>query len=396
MTEQPPGNTPPPPGGNPPPPPPPAGGYPPPPPPGGYPPPPPPGGNPPPPPPPAGGYPPPPPPGGYPPPPPPGGYPPPPPPGGYPPAGGYPPPPPPGGYPPPPAGSYPAPPTAGGYPPPPPGGYPPPPVPGGYPPPGAYPPAPGAGYSVGDAVGWAWNKFSKNAGVILLATLVWGLLLGVVFAVYSMIAGAVGGTAETSVTADDSGFIEFYSEPSAGMAVMAIIGWLLLVLLAATAQSAYVGGMLDVVSGREVTLGSFLSPRNVGGVVIAGLIVGLISGGVTLLGYLLSGLGLGLAGFLVSLLGGLWSLAVSVVLMFTIPALLDRNLSPIEAIKTSWNVARDNLGGTLLTWLAAFVITLVGALLCLIGLIVAVPLAELVVVYAWRRLSGGHVAPQTP
>jgi len=98
----------------------------------------------------------------------------------------------------------------------------------------------------------------------------------------------------------------------------------------------------------------------------------------------------------VSLLGGLWSLAVSVVLMFTIPALLDRNLSPIEAIKTSWNVARDNLGGTLLTWLAAFVITLVGALLCLIGLIVAVPLAELVVVYAWRRLSGGHVAPQTP
>lgn len=365
MTEQPPGNTPPPPGGNPPPPPPPAGGYPPPP-----------------------------PPGGYPPPPSPGGYPPPPPPGGYPPAGGY--PPPPGGYPPPPAGSYPAPPTAGGYPPPPPGGYPPPPVPGGYPPPGAYPPAPGAGYSVGDAVGWAWNKFSKNAGVILLATLVWGLLLGVVFAVYSMIAGAVGGTAETSVTADDSGLIEFYSEPSAGMAVMAIIGWLLLVLLAATAQSAYVGGMLDVVSGREVTLGSFLSPRNVGGVVIAGLIVGLISGGVTLLGYLLSGLGLGLAGFLVSLLGGLWSLAVSVVLMFTIPALLDRNLSPIEAIKTSWNVARDNLGGTLLTWLAAFVITLVGALLCLIGLIVAVPLAELVVVYAWRRLSGGHVAPQTP
>jgi uncharacterized membrane protein len=38
----------------------------------------------------------------------------------------------------------------------------------------------------------------------------------------------------------------------------------------------------------------------------------------------------------------------------------------------------------------------VGALLCGVGLIVAVPVAALILVYAWRRLSGGQVAPLTP
>ncbi len=66
-------------------------------------------------------------------------------------------------------GSYPPP---GNYPPPQ-GNYPPP----GYPVPGA--PAFGApAYSVGEAVSWAWNKFSTNAAAILVPTLVFGVIYG--------------------------------------------------------------------------------------------------------------------------------------------------------------------------------------------------------------------------
>ena len=73
-----------------------------------------------------------------------------------------------------------SPPQSGGYAPPPPqsGGYPPPPPPGGYPPAG-----PGYGgygtqpqYDVGDGFSWAWNKFTKNAGPLIIATLVYALV----------------------------------------------------------------------------------------------------------------------------------------------------------------------------------------------------------------------------
>jgi uncharacterized membrane protein len=39
---------------------------------------------------------------------------------------------------------------------------------------------------------------------------------------------------------------------------------------------------------------------------------------------------------------------------------------------------------------------LVGAILCGVGLLVAVPVAALLVAYSWRGLTGGYVAPATP
>ncbi|MGB8503208.1 MAG: hypothetical protein WCE29_13365, partial [Mycobacterium sp.] len=81
---------------------------------------------------------------------------------------------------------------------PPPGSYPPPPPPqgGGYqtpPPQGGYPASaggPGYGgynaeqpYSVGDAFSWAWNKFTKNAGPLIIASLVYGLVISIILGI---------------------------------------------------------------------------------------------------------------------------------------------------------------------------------------------------------------------
>jgi uncharacterized membrane protein len=41
-------------------------------------------------------------------------------------------------------------------------------------------------------------------------------------------------------------------------------------------------------------------------------------------------------------------------------------------------------------------VVFVGALLCGVGLLVAVPLAALIVVYTYRSLNGGYVAPAIP
>ena len=84
------------------------------------------------------------------------------------------PPPPPGGTPPPPPPPPPSgPPGDGSLPPPPGGGWgsaPPPPPGGGYGGPGG-PGGPG-GFSVGNAFGYAWKKFTANAGPLVLITLI--------------------------------------------------------------------------------------------------------------------------------------------------------------------------------------------------------------------------------
>src|SRR5262249_23484041 len=57
---------------------------------------------------------------------------------------------------------------------------------------------------------------------------------------------------------------------------------------------------------------------------------------------------------------------------------------------------RANIGPAVLTYLMIVVITFVGALICGVGLLVALPVAMLFLVYAWRRLTGGPIAALQP
>ena len=331
--------------------------------------------------------------------------PPPPPPGGYPPSGqgGYPPPPGQGGYPPQGQGGYPPPPGQGGYPPPQQGGYPPPPPPSGYPPPphqGGYPPAPQQGgyqqapggyppagppgyggaqpYSVGEAFSWAWNKFTKNAAPLIIATLVYGLIIVVLQVIVNLLQAAVS-PGVSDYSSSGSGFSYSWSTTSMGLGgiLISIVGWFVLLIVGAAIQSGYISGVLDIANGQQVSVGSFFRPRNIGQVIIAGLIVGVIT----------------TIGFFLCIIPGV---IASIMLVFTIVALLDRNLSPVDAVKTSFELSKANFGNVFVTWLAMVATAFVGALLCGVGLLVAVPVAALILVYAWRRLSGGQVAPLTP
>ena len=337
----------------------------------------------PPPPPPGGNYPPPPPPGGG------GGYGPPP--GEYPQQGGYRPPPPPqrqGGYPPPPPpqqqGGYP--PPGGGYPPPQ-GGYPPPPAPGGYPPapggygapPPGYPPAGAPGHpnprevDIGAAFGWAWNKFTKNAAVLIVPALVYGLVIGALGAIIFFIAGAL---APSSVsTYDDYGASYSFNFGFLSLVVM-FFGMILVAVLAGAAQSAYLGGLLDIANGQSVTIGTFFRPRNVVNVVIASLIIGVASaiGSIVFIG----------------------SFVVALFALFAIVALVERNLSAIDGIKASFDLVKNNFVQVLITYLIVAAIVSVGLIVCFVGILVSLPVGALYLVYAYRKLTGGEVAPQTP
>lgn len=310
--------------------------------------------------------------------PPPGGYPPPP--SGYPPQqpGGY-PPQQPGGYPPPPQPGFPPP------PPPPPSGYPPP--AGGYPPPDQafYPPQQQPGYpsqqfpgakpeiNIGEAFGWAWNKFSKNAVALIVPTLAYGVIIGIVGAIVFVLAGLLAPASST-----------YYDDYSAGFAfnfgflslVVIFLGFLVIFVLAGAFQSAYLGGLLDIVDGKPVEIGTFFKPRNVVNVIIASLIIGVASaiGSIVIIG----------------------SYVVALFTIFAVVILVERNSAAIDGIKASFEIVKDNFLQVLLSYLIVAVIVTIGAFLCGIGLFVALPVAALYLVYAYRRLSGGQIAPLTP
>lgn len=331
----------------------------------------------------------------------------PPPPGNFPPPGeGFPPdggavPPPPGAFPPPP-GNYPPPPPPGGaYPPPPPGGYPPPPPPGGaYPPPpppqgGFAPPPPGYGpppgyapgygapgfggpgfapFSVGDALSWAWNKFSKNAVPLIVATLAYAIAGGVVGWIFQALAIAV--SPDRTATMNDGSISMGVSYSGAGAGIL-FVGEVVLLILGAAISAAYYVGLLNIANGQQTEIGSFFKPRNIAQMVLLSLIVGILT----------------TIGLVLCVIPGL---AVILFMFFAQVSLIDRNISAIDAIKTSFDIVKANFGPVILVWLLSVLLVLVGLLLCGVGLLVAGPVAALMNVYTYRRLSGGMVAPLTP
>jgi uncharacterized membrane protein len=286
-----------------------------------------------------------------------------PPPPGYGPPPGYPPPP---GYGPPP-----------GYPPQP--GYPPPP---GYPVPPGYPPPPGGAFDIGAALSWAWNKFTNNIGPLILAFLLYfviGLVLhGLVFVLLG------GANANTAGADGDYGTSFTGGLDTVGFLVLQIVAFVFGIFV----QAAFLSGALDLADGRPVTVGSFFRPRNFGNVILAALLLALITGI------------LNLPSLLSSFIFGLLALVAIAVFtffaLFTIAFATDRGLSPIDALKASFSTVRSNIGNTLLSLVVQVLIVLLGFLACGIGIIVAGPVALLIQVYTYRRLSGGSVAAPTP
>ena len=71
---------------------------------------------------------------------------------------------------------------------------------------------------------------------------------------------------------------------------------------------------------------------------------------------------------------------------------IDRNMTPSEALSASFGLVRDNFGKVFLVILVAFVINFVGALLCGIGLLVTAPICWIILAYAYRKLNHEPVA----
>lgn len=211
--------------------------------------------------------------------------------------------------------------------------------------------APGgnAPFSVGTAFSYGWNKFKDNLGPILIA------FLALVVA---------------SVAVQAVGFVVTGVERSFLTAVLlnAVGSFVQLLFLAVIVKAT-----LDLTKGTPISLGSITDGIDWAQVAIAALIIAVASAiGTQLL--ILPGL-------------AVWFLTA-----FTLYFIIDKGLPAIEAIKASASFVVANIGTLIIFFLASAAACIVGALACLVGLFVAVPVVLIAQAYAYRTLQGEQVA----
>ncbi len=307
-----------------------------------------------------------------------------------------------GAYPPPAPGQPPAspygPPAGGAYPPPPAYGQPGPGGPGQGPgqgqpgygaPGGTYPPPgqpygqPGAPYGqpyagasrppavdVGASLSWAFTKFGQNWVAFVVGGIAWAVGILLVVLVASIAFGGFGALAQSADGA--AGALS-----AIGFGVGGLVLGALTVLLSALWLAAYVRAALKVADGRQVTVADMFDLSHTGPVFVVGLLV--------TVAYLLVSW--------VPLLGPLLLLAVVYFVFFAVHFVVDRGQGAIDAIRSSATVQTREVGTSILVVLVAWLVSAVGAALCGVGALVGTPVAILISAYAFRRLTGGTVAP---
>ena len=84
------------------------------------------------------------------------------------------------------------------------------------------------------------------------------------------------------------------------------------------------------------------------------------------------------------------SMILKLLMIFALPLVADRNIGIVEAVKLSFQASVNNIGGLVLLILLEILIATAGILLCLVGLLVAIPL-----IYAAEIIAYKQVFPDT-
>ena len=156
------------------------------------------------------------------------------------------------------------------------------------------------------------------------------------------------------------------------------VGYLFFSLLSALVslliQAAVVRGALKITEGQRIELSTFLSTEHLGQVVLASIL-----------------LAIGTAiGLILCIVPGLILIFFS---LFTYQFILDKGLPAFDAIKASFALVNKNLGSVVGLFFASILAFIVGAILCGIGLIVAIPVTIIATAYAYKLMTGQPVTP---
>jgi uncharacterized membrane protein len=223
---------------------------------------------------------------------------------------------------------------------------------------------------VGNAFTYAFKKFQENLLPLILITLV--LLVGAV--VIQVIGNLVTNAATPELTLDpETG--QFEGGGGGFFGIVTLLGFLFGVLsfiVNLLIQSAIIKGSLGLTRGHKLDVGSAFSGINWGQVIIAALIIGVLT----------------FIGLILCILPGI---AVIFFTSYTLYFVIDRDQDAITAIKSSVAMVKDNFGPLILFFLASVAAYIVGACLCGVGLLVAIPVVVIAQAYTFRTLNNDPV-----
>lgn len=194
--------------------------------------------------------------------------------------------------------------------------------------------------SATEAIGAAWQLFKNNPVPWLLITLI------------SFVANGL-----TSV---------FSNSESVGVAAL---GSLLSIAVAFLIQAFSIRGALLEVDGHKPDIGSFFKLTNFGAFVIAAILVGIAT----------------TIGLVLLVIPGI---VIMFFLYWTFQFVIDRNMSPTDAIQSSFNAIKSDGGNLFVLAILNTLILIVGALALIVGLFVAIPITMLASTVAYRAITG--------
>jgi hypothetical protein len=203
---------------------------------------------------------------------------------------------------------------------------------------------------VGDIVGYGWKKFQEYLGQIIVAVIIYAVVVGVFL--------FIGNIIQTQINS--------------------IFGSIIFSLINLVVTSAIsivlIRAVLAVVDGRQIDTAELFSADNLGPYII---------------GALLFALGAWI-GLILCVIPGLIFMFLAQYWNFYI---VDKSMEPMDAIKASIDLVKNNVGTVLVWAIVAALLVFVGLLVCCVGTIVAIPVVYIGNAYLYRRLNNEPVAP---
>jgi len=208
---------------------------------------------------------------------------------------------------------------------------------------------------------------------IILASLAIFAGLLVVGVLYFIIQGAIISTAETTYNANTGEF-----ETTGGtsfvvsLLLMAVFAGVFIIVVQVIG-AMLIRAALDITEGKTLDTATIFKMPNIGPVIIAALIIGAATIVGTMLCYL-PGIIVGFA------------------TQYTLYFLLDKGLAPMDAIKASVNLVKDNLGNAIIWYIVGGIVGGAGAILCGVGLLFTLPIALIGTAYTYKKFTAQPIA----
>jgi len=237
---------------------------------------------------------------------------------------------------------------------------------------GSQPAEPGAAFSYG------WEKFKEHWQAVLVALIIGFVIIVVLGVIGYLIQSALTSTDACKVTSTNNGlrFSGGCGDDGPGFFTYLFASALfqfLILLGTSILQLFVIRATLMIMRGEPLDASKVMLTDRLGRYLLGAIIVGILT----------------FVGFVLCILPGI---AVGIFVLFWGYFLVDKGMSPIEAITASFNLVKDNLGTVIIFWLLTILATIAGAIVCGVGLIVAIPVVVIATGYMYKRLQGEPVA----